>query len=97
MASQGSPVGLAPKLSPTWTTFREAIRVVVYPPFLKKTILTSFAVGLVLFSINHVDEMLRGQASTATWVKGGVTCLVPFCVSNWGILIATRRPRDHRH
>lgn len=97
MASQGLPGGLAPKLSPTWTTFREAIRVVVYPPFLKKTILTSVSVGFVLFSINHVDEILRGQASTATWVKGGVTCLVPFCVSNWGILIATRRPRRDGH
>jgi len=97
MASNDSPVSLAPNLSPTWTTAREAIRVVVYPPFLKKTILTSVSVGFVLFSINHLDEILRGQASTATWVKGGVTCLVPFCVSNWGILIATRRPKYERH
>lgn len=81
-------------LPPTWATFREAIRVVVYPPFLKKTIRTAAAVGLVLFSINHLDEVLRGQASIMVWVKGGFTCLVPFCVANWGILIATRRRRN---
>jgi hypothetical protein len=27
------------------------------------------------------------------WLKVGLTYLVPFCVSNWGILVATRRPR----
>ena len=80
---------------PTWTTFREAIRVVFYQPFLQKTIRTAVAVGFVLFSINHLDEVIRGQATTATWIKGGLTCLVPFCVANWGILIATRRSRSH--
>jgi hypothetical protein len=81
--------------APTWTTLREAIRVVLYPPFLKKSVLTAAAVGSVLFSINHLDEVIRGQATASTWIKGGLTCLVPFCVTNWGILIAARRPRNY--
>jgi len=87
-------LNLAAAQPPTWTRFREAIRVVAYPPFLRKTSRTALVVGLVLFSINHLDEVLRGQAHAATWVKGAVTFLVPFCVANWGVLIATRRPRD---
>lgn len=84
-------MNLASAEPPTWTRFREAIRVVAYPPFLRKTSRTALVVGLVLFSINHLDEVLRGQANAATWAKGAVTCLVPFCVANWGVLIATRR------
>ena len=64
---------------------------IVYPPFLKKTVSTAILVGMVLFTINHLDEVLHGQVSAATWIKGAATCLVPFCVSNWGILVATRR------
>jgi hypothetical protein len=81
---------------PTWTTLSEALRVLAYPPFFKKTCLTALAVGLLLFSINHLDDVLRGQAHAATWVKGAATCLVPYCVSNWGILIATRRRENHK-
>jgi hypothetical protein len=65
-----------------------------YPPFLKKTIRTALIIGLVLFVINHFDEVLRGHANAATWIKGTTTCMVPFCVANWGILIATCRQRN---
>jgi len=88
-----SPLSLGQEEQITWSTFREAIRVVCYPPFLRKTTATALVIGLVLFSINHLDEVLRGQAVVGTWIKGALTCLVPFCVANWGILIATRRPR----
>jgi len=76
----------------TWSTFREAIRVVCYSSSLRKTTATVLVIGLVLFSINHLDEVHRGRAVVGTWIKGALTCLVPFCVANWGILIATRRP-----
>jgi hypothetical protein len=74
----------------------EAIRVLAYGPFLKRTIGTALFVGIVQFLINHLDEVLRGQAQTSTWIKGILTCFVPFFVSNWGILIATRKPRIAR-
>lgn len=79
---------------PTWTTWVEALAVVAHPPFLKKTIRIALIVGATLFTINHLDTVIRGQATAATWVKGALTFLVPFCVSNLGILVATRRKKD---
>jgi hypothetical protein len=76
---------------PTWSNLQEAVRVVAYPRFLKKTLGTALLVGVVQFLINHLDELLRGQAQSSMWIKGGLTCFVPFIVSNWGILIATRK------
>jgi hypothetical protein len=80
---------------PTWSNLGDALRVIVYPRFFKKTIGTALFVGIVQFLINHLDEVLRGQTQTSIWVKGIFTCFVPFIVSNWGILIATRKtPRN---
>ena len=79
--------------SPTWGTWREAARVVLYRPHLRKTVTIALVVGTVLFSINQLDVVLRGDASTLVWVKSAITYLVPFCVSNAGVLVASRRPR----
>jgi hypothetical protein len=76
---------------PTWATWRDAVRVVAYGPHLRKTTLIALAVGTVLFCINQLDVVLRGDATTSVWVKSAVTYLVPFCVSNAGVLVATRR------
>ena len=76
---------------PTWTKWHEIGRVIAYPLYLRKTVRVALIVGTVLFAINHLDEVVRGHASFAVWVKAAVTYLVPFCVSNIGLLIATRR------
>ncbi len=76
---------------PTWARWHETFRVIVYPPFLKKTVQIALAVGAVLFVINHLDEVIQGRATRAVWIKGAVTFLVPFCVSNLGVLVASRR------
>ena len=67
------------------------MRVVLYRPHLRKTLVIAALVGTVLFSINQLDVVLRGDATTAVWIKSGVTYLVPFCVSNAGVLVGTRR------
>ncbi len=80
-----------------WTNWREALRVVVYRPYLKRTLLVALVVGSVLFAINHLDEVVRGQASLTIWTKVVVTYFVPFVVSNIGIIVAThRKPGSHR-
>lgn len=79
--------------APTWSRRREALRCIAYRPHLVRTALTAAVVGLVLFAINHLDAVLRGTASTSTWVATGVSFLVPFVVANTGLLIARRRPR----
>ena len=48
-------------------------------------------VGTILFVINQLDVVLHGSATAFVWFKVGLTYLVPFCVSNLGILVATRR------
>jgi len=76
--------------SPTWATWPEALRVVMYRPHLRKTTTIAVVVGTVLFAINQLDVVLRGDATAVVWVKSAVTFLVPFCVSNAGVLVATR-------
>ncbi len=77
---------------PTWSSWREAIAVIGYRPHLAQTIRIALIVGTILFSINQLDVVLRHGATAGTYLKGALTYLVPFCVSNYGILIATRRP-----
>jgi hypothetical protein len=76
---------------PTWQTFGEACRVILYRPHLRRTISIALLVGTILFCINQLDVVLRGQATTEVWIKSAVTYLVPFCVSNAGVLVGTRR------
>jgi len=77
---------------PGWRSAGEACRVIAHPPHLSRTVLTALVVGTILFAINQLDVVLAGQATTGTWIKIGVTYLVPFCVANIGILVACHRP-----
>jgi hypothetical protein len=81
---------------PTWTKWHEIFRVIVYPLYLRKTLQIALAVGAVLFAINHLDEVIQGRATRAVWIKGAVTFLVPFCVSNLGVLVASRKRDSSR-
>jgi hypothetical protein len=81
-----------PLEAPTWSAWREAPSVVLYRPHLRKTIRIALIVGTVLFVINQLDVVVRGAATPVVWLKVVLTYLVPFCVSNLGILIASRRP-----
>jgi len=80
--------------APTWATWREARRVVVYPRHLRRTVCIALVVGTILFAINQLDVVLGGNAGIVVWTKIAVTYLVPFAVSNMGILVATRRVRS---
>ncbi len=77
--------------TPTSSTWREACRVIVHPAHMRATTHIALMVGTVLFAINRLDVVATGTPSTATWVKSGVTCLVPYVVSNLGVLTATKR------
>ncbi|MGH9274407.1 MAG: nitrate/nitrite transporter NrtS [Acidimicrobiales bacterium] len=76
--------------APSWSSWREAVAVMVYRPHLRKTVTIALVVGTVLFCINQLDVVLRGDATTLVWVKGAITYLVPFGVSNAGVLVASR-------
>jgi len=76
---------------PVWTKWHEAFRVIAYPPYLKRTVRIALIFGSILFAINHLDEVVLGHASATVWLKGALTFLVPFSVSNLGVLVASRR------
>jgi hypothetical protein len=77
---------------PTWTTWREALTLLTRPRLLRRTTTIALVVGTILFGINQLDVVLRGDADAAVWIKSAVTYVVPFCVSCAGVLAGTHRP-----
>jgi hypothetical protein len=53
---------------------------------LHRTLRIALVVGIVLTSINQLDVIVRGDATTVTWIKCGMNFVVPFVVSNLGLL-----------
>ena len=47
-------------------------------------------VGIVLTTINQSDVILGGDATTGTWIKCGLNFVVPFIVSNLGLVSGRR-------
>jgi hypothetical protein len=76
---------------PTWSTWREIPRVVLYRSHLRKTVRIALIVGTVLFCINQLDVVLSGHATAVVWAKAALTYCVPFVVSNVGVLIGAQR------
>lgn len=76
---------------PTWSHLTECPRCIAHPPYLRRTVATALAVGTGYFLVNQVAVVLAGHASTGVWVETGVTYLVPFTVSNVGLLVGCRR------
>lgn len=88
-ASESEPLSPSPE-PPVWSTWRQAVGVVCYKPHLRKTTAIAIVVGTLLFVINQLDVVLRGDATAAVWIKSAITYLVPFGVSNAGVLVASR-------
>jgi hypothetical protein len=65
---------------------REALRYCLQRPHLRRTLRIALVVGVVLTAINQLDVIARGDATTTTWIKCGLNFLVPFVVSNLGLL-----------
>ncbi len=73
---------------------RDALRICLEPQNLRRTLTIALVVGTLLTAINQADVILRGDATSATAAKAALNYLVPFIVSNLGLL-AGRRP-EHR-
>lgn len=48
--------------------------------------MTAAVVGVILTLINQGDRLLAGDATGGTWVKVGLNFVVPFVVTNVGLL-----------
>jgi hypothetical protein len=78
---------------------REALRICFRREHLRRTVKIALLVGTVLTLINQLDVILRGDATSITWVKAGLNYCVPFIVSNLGLLAGKRAEAeslDHR-
>lgn len=47
-------------------------------------------VGVVLTTVNQLDVILGGDATTVTWLKCGMNSVVPFVAANLGLLSGRR-------
>ena len=76
---------------PTWSRVRGIPGVCLDRRNLSQCIGAAALVGTILFLINQADVVFAGQATAATWAKIGLSYLVPFFVSNYGIVVGSRR------
>ena len=62
-------------------------------PVVRRAIAYAVVVGAVLISINHGDAILRREVGTDRLLKMGLTVLVPYLVSTFSAVGATRQMR----
>ncbi len=51
----------------------------------------ALVVGTILFAINQLDAVLRGELTLVIAAKIALTYLVPYCVSTYSALEASRQ------
>jgi hypothetical protein len=69
---------------------RDALRICLEPQHLRRTLTIAIVVGTILTAINHGDVILRGEATSTTIAKAALNYVVPFVVSNLGLLAGAR-------
>jgi len=70
--------------------------VVTYPQHLKRTVTVALIVGTAFFAMNQLALVAAGRATPLVWLKIALTYLTPLCMSNFGIVSVTRRPKEIR-
>jgi hypothetical protein len=72
----------------------DAARICLRREHLRRTVRIALVVGVILTLINQADVIVGGDATTVTWIKAGANFVVPFIVSNLGLLAGKRAERD---
>ncbi|WP_020376345.1 nitrate/nitrite transporter NrtS [Sulfobacillus thermosulfidooxidans] len=70
-----------------WLCGRDAA---LYRPWVRNGVKTALVVGTILALINHGSTYWTGPWTTELFVKTGLTYCVPYAVSMWGALSASR-------
>lgn len=73
--------------------FRAALRTCRQPSNLRRTLTIAAVVGCILSIINQGDVVVHGDTTGATVVKICLNFVVPFIVSNLGVLAGDRTAR----
>jgi hypothetical protein len=69
---------------------RDALDFCLRPEHLRRTLTIALVVGTILTAINQADAIARGDATSATLAKAVLNYIVPFVVSNLGLLAGAR-------
>jgi hypothetical protein len=64
--------------------------VITFGPNLRKTLSIALLIGTGFFSMNQLAAVLAGQVTLVVGLKAALAYIVPICVSNYGILAASR-------
>lgn len=65
-------------------------------PVLRRTSAIAVFVGICLVLINQLPALTRGPLTAALWIRVALDFLVPFAVSNLGVLTASRQAARQR-
>jgi hypothetical protein len=74
----------------------DALRIVLRPEHLRRTVPIALVVGTILTAINQADVIAGGDATLVTWIKAAANYCVPFVVSNLGLLAGKRAEVEAR-
>ena len=66
--------------------WRAALAYVLRREHLRRTVRIALVVGILLTAVNQLDVIVRGDTTAITWIKCGTNFVVPFIVSNLGLL-----------
>lgn len=74
----------------------DALRYCMQRQHLRRTLVIALVVGTVLTAVNQLDVILRGDATSSILFKVAANFLVPFVVSNLGLLSGRPGPEPSR-
>lgn len=66
--------------------WRAALAYVLRREHLRRTVRIALVVGVVLTTVNQLEVIVRGDATAITWINSGTNYVIPFIVSNLGLL-----------
>jgi hypothetical protein len=72
----------------------DAARICLRREYLRRTVRIALVVGVILTLISQADVIVGRDATAVTWIKAGANFVVPFIVSNLGLLAGKRTERD---
>jgi hypothetical protein len=90
-ASDGPAAAAVSSREPVRARVARAVELCCARPTLRRTGRIAAVVGLVLTGINEGDGLVDGHVSGATGIKMALNFVVPFVVSNLGVLAGTSR------
>lgn len=73
---------------------REWIRIAIQAPVVRRALKAAFVVGLIQITINHGDNLLRGEVDAVRVLKMILTASVPYMVSTYSSVGAVLHARN---